>query len=106
MNYKGRIYCLTKVRFKLNFAPKVMVTILKTILGRMTRVKRVTTTQMTLVDETEVTALEVIDYLKKFGLNTKPQELLERGTALGLRLKKDKAGDASWFFKGEIRSRN
>lgn len=71
------------------------MTIFKTILGRVTRVKMVTTTQMTLVDKTEVIALEVIDYLKKFGLNTKPQELLERGTALGLRLKKDEAGGAS-----------
>lgn len=56
---------------------------------------------MTLVDETEVTALEVIDYLKKFGLNTKPQELLERGTALGLRLKKDEAGVQTGFLRGK-----
>ena len=94
VNYKGKTYCLTRVGFGLNSAPRIMTLILKTVLGKDERVKDGTNSYIDdiLVDETVVNASEVVEHLKKFGLKTKPMETLNGGVALGLRLSCDKVG--------------
>ena len=85
VSYGGKTYCLTRVGFGLNSAPRIMNLILKTFLGKDEKVKAATNSYIDdiLVDETEVKASDVVDHLKEFGLNTKPPEPLEGGGRLG-----------------------
>lgn len=95
VKYNGRTYCLTRLGFGLNCAPRIMTSILKTVLGKRTDVKTGTSSYIDdiLVDETVVTATEVVEHLTKFGLATKSPEPLEGGAALGLKLKRDRSGE-------------
>lgn len=47
--------------------------------------------------ETDMTTAEIIDPLKKVGLNAKPLKLFEGGAALGRRLKKYKVDELIFF---------
>ncbi|XP_029634935.1 uncharacterized protein LOC115210471 [Octopus sinensis] len=71
-----------------------MATILKAILGKVDRVKKATNSYIDdiLVDETVMPATELRGHLNSFGLIAKPQEAMEGGAALGLKLWRDKAG--------------
>ena len=57
-----------------------------------------------MIDLRKVSTNEVVDHLKKFGLITKPPEPLERGVALGLKLKKRKKKTANKCLEGAMRS--
>lgn len=104
VRYKGKTYCLTRLGFGLNAAPRIMTVLLKTVLGKDKRVQAATDSYIDdiLVDETVVTASEVADHLKKFGLVTKPPEPLDGGTALGLKLRRDKRGELVFHRGNEI----
>ena len=88
VQYKGKTYCLTRLGFGLNSAPRIMAKILKTVLGKQEVIDQATNSYIDdiLVDESVIPAVEVIDHLKKFGLVTKQPEPLEGGAALGLKL--------------------
>ena len=100
VKYKGKTYCLTRLGFGLNSAPRIMAKILKTVLGKREAIKNATSSYIDdiLVDETEVPAMELSEYLGDFGLVTKPPEPLEGGAALGLRL--DRVGGELLFHRG------
>ena len=104
VSYGGKTYCLTRVGFGLNSAPRIMTLILKTVLGKDEKVKAATNSYIDdiLVDETEVKSSDVVDHLKEFGLNTKPPEPLEGGAALGLRIGRDKLGRLVFSRGNEI----
>ena len=104
VKYKGRTYCLTRLGFGLNAAPRIMARILKTVLGKRKEIKAATNSYIDdiLVDETMVKATEVVEHLAKFGLATKPPEPLEGGAALGLKLEKDRTGELVFRRGNEI----
>eukprot|EP00794_Sanderia_malayensis_P011566 gene11567-12761_t len=89
VEYKKKIYCLTRLAFGLNCAPRVMSKILKTVLKKDEQIYRATNSYIDdiLVDEKMVSARKLIQHLKKFRLITKEPEPLGGGAALGLRLK-------------------
>ena len=88
VKYKGQVYCLTRLGFGLNSAPRVMSKILKSVLSKSDDVKAATSSYIDdiHVDVTKVKAERVIEHLKNFGLEAKPAEKLENGSALGLKL--------------------
>ena len=104
VKYKGKTYCLTRLGFGLNCAPRIMTSILKTVLGKSERVEQATSSYVDdiIVEESRVTALEVIEHLKKFGLITKAPESLEGGAALGLKLQANERGVLDFFRGNEI----
>ena len=104
VKYNERTYCLTRLGFGLNCAPRIMTKILKTVLGKRRDVETGTSSYIDdiLVDETVVKAAKVVDHLKKFGLVTKPPEPLDGGAALGLRLKRDRSGELIFQRGNEI----
>ncbi|CAM1309398.1 Uncharacterised protein r2_g1955 [Pycnogonum litorale] len=83
VSYKGKTYALTRLGFGLSSAPRIMASILKTVLGKNKKVADVTSSYVNdiIVDETKVTTEEVMKHLKRFGLETKPPEQLEGGAA-------------------------
>ena len=103
VEYKNNIYCLTRLGFGLNCAPRIMSKILKTVLEKDEHINRATNSYIDdiLVDEKMVTAQKLMDHLKKFGLVTKEPEPLEGGAALGLRLKLVK-GDLMFYRGNEV----
>ena len=89
IEYKEKIYSLTRFGFGLNCAPQIMSKILKTVLKKDEQIYRATDSYIDdlLVDEKMVSAQKLIHHLKKFGLITQEPEPLEGGAALCLRLK-------------------
>ena len=88
VNYEGKTYCLTRLGFGLNCAPRIMSKILKYVLREIDETGEHTSSYIDdiLVDESELPAAELISHLNEYGLITKPPESLENGTALGLKL--------------------
>ena len=79
VKYQGKTYCLTKLVFRFDCVPRIMTSILKTVLGKLERVEQATSSYIddAIVKLSPVTALEVIEHLKKFGLVTKAPEPLD-----------------------------
>lgn len=90
VNYKGKTFCLTRLGFGLNCAPRIMSKILKHVLGMDGRIKEATSSYIDdiLVNEDIVSADVVIGHLNKYGLVTKPPEAIDGAAVLGLRLTK------------------
>ena len=91
VRWKDKVFCLTRLGFGLNVAPKIMSKILKTVLAEDKEVERATSSYIDdiYVDVTKVGAQRVIEHLRRFGLEAKQPEMLDGGTALGLRLARD-----------------
>lgn len=104
VRYKGKTYCLTRLGFGLTSAPRIMARILKTVLGKGEEMAAATNSYIDdiLVDETVVTAAEVVEHLATFGLATKQPQQLEGGAALGLRLERDRTGELVFQRGNEI----
>ena len=64
---------------------------LKTVLEKSKKVEAVTCSYIDdiLINESQVTAEELMQHLGELGLITKLPELLDRGTAQGLKMKKE-----------------
>lgn len=101
VNFKGKTYCLTRLGFGLNCAPRIMTKVLKTVLGKGSDVQCSTSSYIDdiLVDVSQVKSEDVISHLKGYGLIAKPAEKLEGGTALGLRIFRGSNGNL-WFKRG------
>ena len=104
VKYKGKTYCLTRWGFGLNCAPRIMTSILKTVLRKSERVEKATSSYIDdiLVKVLQTTVLEVVEHLKKFGLITKAPESLDGGAALGLKLRVNERGVLDFFRGNEI----
>lgn len=76
VNYKDMIYCLPWLGFGLNITPKIMAIVLGIIVERVEWTRRVSSSYIDGILEDE-TVVNVMGYLKKFGLTEKPSELVE-----------------------------
>jgi transposase InsO family protein len=97
VEHKGVRYCLTRLGFGLNVAPKIMTTILNKILSANSDVRNGTDSYVDdiIVNNDLVTNERVIKVLEEFGLEAKPAESLKGGRVLGLRVV-DVNGNLEW----------
>ena len=88
VQYDGKVYCLTRLGFGLNSAPRIMTKVLKTVLSQERKIEEATSSYIDdiLVDVSKVGSDEVISHLGEYGLLAKPAARLDGGTALGLKL--------------------
>lgn len=104
VRYKGTLYCLTRLGFGLNSAPRMMSKILKTVLSKSQKVQNAANSYIDdiLIDEGKASTGEVIKHLNEFGLETKPPAPLEGGAALGLQIRRNKDGELSFQRGNEL----
>ena len=103
VNYKGKVYCLTRLGFGLSSAPRIMSKILKTVLSCSAEVGQGTSSFIDdiLVNKSVVDTNQVVCHLRSYGLITKPPEILSGGKALGLKLVDGQDGNLT-FKRGNI----
>jgi len=91
VRFKGCTYCLTRLGFGLNAAPRIMSKILTTVLQKDGDIAKGTSSYIDdiYVATTMVKSQRVIDQLSNFGLKAKEPEKLDGGSVLGLKLKKE-----------------
>ena len=91
VSYKGRLYCLTRLGFGLNSAPKIMSKILQAVLAKDERIRKNTDSYIDdiIVREDGITVSDVAAHLQKYGLEAKQPEDLEGGRVLGLAISRD-----------------
>ena len=87
VKYNSKTYCLNRLGFGLNVAPKIMNAILKTVLSQSERVRKGTDSYIDdiAVNLNIVSIEEVQELLKKYGLEFKEPETLGEARVLGLR---------------------
>lgn len=104
VKHKGRTYCLTRLGFGLNSAPRIMTKILKTVLSKSEKIREATSSYIDdiLVDTSRVSAAELIHHLNRYGLATKSPEPLDGGVALGLKIKRNRMGELSFGRGNEL----
>jgi transposase InsO family protein/ribonuclease HI len=104
VRYKGQTYCLTRLGFGLNCAPRIMTRILREVLAASERIRCATDHYIDdiIVMEDAVPAEEVVAHLKRYGLESKPPESLEGGRVLGLQMNRTKSGSLSFGRGNEI----
>jgi len=92
VEFGGRKYCLTRLGFGLNAAPKIMSAILRKVLSMDRKVDEATDSYIDdiIVDESKVCARSVAQHLRKFGLESKEPEALDGCRVLGLNVTKEK----------------
>jgi len=86
VQFKGVRYCLTRLGFGLNCAPRVMSLILKKVLSIDPIICKATDHYIDdiFVNEDMVTAFEVSAHLQRYGLEAKPPKDVENSKVLGL----------------------
>ena len=94
VHFKGRVYCLTRLGFGLNCAPRIMTHVLRKVLGLDPQVAEATDSYVDdiLVREDVVSAAQVSEHLEKFGLLAKPPQPIADSRVLGLQLYRGSAG--------------
>ncbi|XP_047127791.1 uncharacterized protein LOC124808636 [Hydra vulgaris] len=90
VEYEGQRYCLTRLGFGLNVAPRIMTKILKKVLSLDKVVESGTDLFIDdiIVNNNIVSSCRVQELLKKYGLDSKVPEKLIGGRVLGLRVYK------------------
>ena len=101
VRYCGKLYCLTRLGFGLNCAPRIMTRIVREVLARDDRIRRATDHYIDdiIVMEDIVSAEEVVTHLQQYGLVTKPPVSLDGGRVLGLQLRRNLEGEL-YFRRG------
>jgi hypothetical protein len=91
VRFKGQTYCLTRLGFGLNVAPKIMTAIVNRVLSTDQTVRAGTDSYIDdiIVNEDIVSCERVVETLKRFGLEAKPPATLVGGRVLGLRIKQE-----------------
>ena len=104
VKYKEKLYCLTRLGFGLNSAPKIMSSILKTVLSKDKDVEKATSSYVDdICVNTDIVSSEyVIDHLNRYGLVAKAPEQLDGGSALGLKIQKNKEGVLMYHRANEL----
>lgn len=104
--HEGKVYCLTRLGFGLNCAPKIMSKILQTVLAQDDKVKSGTDSYIDdiIVNENEVSVTDVVVHLAKFGLEAKHPEDLDGGRVLGLSLLRSGEGNLEFRRGNEVPS--
>jgi ribonuclease HI len=95
--FQGKIYCLTRLGFGLNVAPKIMTAVVNAILSSDPEVRRGTDSYIDdiIINEDIVSCERVQKLLMEFGLEAKPSESLLGGRVLGLRIV-ERNGELRW----------
>ena len=90
VEYERQQYCLTRLGFELNVAPRIMTKILKKVLSLDGAVESGTDSFIDdiIVNNNIFSSFKVRDHLKKYGLDSKSPEKLVGGRVLGLRVYK------------------
>ena len=90
VQHNGRKYCLTRLGFGMNVAPKIMTSILRKVLSLDSEVRAGTDSYIDdiVVNNTVVTNERVVRLLRDYGLEAKPPESLDGSRVLGLRVKR------------------
>jgi ribonuclease HI len=98
VRFQGKQYCLTRLGFGLNVAPKIMAAIVHKVLSLDAEVERGTDSYIDdiIVNEDIVSCEKVKCHLSDFGLESKPEESLVGGRVLGLRVYE---GDQTLMWK-------
>lgn len=88
VRFKGRKYCLTRLGFGLNVAPKIMTAIINKVFSLDSEVRSGTDSYIDdiIVNEQIVSSQRVINLLKSYGLEAKPAVPLVGARVLGLRV--------------------
>lgn len=88
VRYKEKFYALTRLGFGLNVAPKIMNAIVNKVLSLDPEVRQATDSYIDdiIVNEEIVSSEQVMNLLKKFGLDCKPPEKLCGSRVLGLQV--------------------
>ena len=104
VRFKGKLYVMTRMRFGLNVAPKVMSRILAEVLSLDENVRKGCDHYIDdiIVNEGHVSASKVRKHLQKFGLVTKEPEYLCSARVLGLRVKATNEGCFEWSRDSEL----
>ena len=104
VRWRGKVYCLTRLGFGLNVAPKVMTKVLKTVLKEDEEVASATSSYIDdiYVDVSRVDAERVVEHLKNYGLESKPPATMDDGAALGLTLRRGVDGKLKFSRGNEI----
>ena len=94
VKFKGKVYCLTRLGFGLNVAPKIMSKLLRFVLKKDEKIESGTSSYVDdiYVNKEKVTGKEVVQHLLKNGLTAKEPEALDGGAVLGLKLTKRSDG--------------
>jgi len=100
VEYQGKRYCLTRLGFGLNVAPKVMSAVVGKILSMEDDIQRGTDSYIDdiIVNESVVSAEKVVAHLRKYGLESKPAEDLNGCKVLGVKV--EKAGETFKWRRG------
>jgi len=103
VHFKGRVYCLTRLGFGLNCAPRIMTHVLRKVLKLDPQVAEGTDSYVDdiLVREDVVAAARVSEHLRQFGLLAKPPEVIADSRVLGLQLCRGSTG-LSWKRGNEV----
>lgn len=98
--HEGQRYYLTRLGFGLNCAPRVMTKILTAVLERDNRVRDGTSSYIDdiLVNENVVSADDVVEHLRRHGLEAKSPVRLDGSRVLGLQLRVEDG--EQWFGRG------
>ena len=103
VQYKDKMYCLTRLGFGLNSAPRIMSKILKFVLSKDKSIDAATSSYIDdiIVDESKLSSESVVSHLSEYGLKAKDPQPLAGGSALGLKISKDPVGNLS-FKRGNV----
>ena len=97
VSFEGTKYCLTRLGFGLNVAPKIMTAIVNKVLSMEADVRAGTDSYIDdiIVNENVVQADRVEALLRQFGLETKPSTSVANSRVLGLKIF-EKSGRLWW----------
>ena len=103
VRFEGVKYCLTRLGFGLNVAPKIMTAIVHKVLAMADDVRAGTDSYIDdiVVDENVVQASRVEAHLHRFGLETKPPVSIIDARVLGLKVF-EKDGRLWWKRDNEL----
>ncbi len=102
VEHNGARYCLTRLGFGMNVAPKIMTSIVNKVLALDPEVRAATDSYVDdiIVNEDAVSSQRVVDHLRTFGLEPKPPVALHGSRVLGLHVSKE---DGTWrWSRGNI----
>ena len=104
VRYKGLEYCLTRLGFGLNVAPKIMTAIVRKVLGMRTDVWNGTDSYIDdiIVDLSQVKIETVAEHLRKFGLEVKAHESFDDSKVLGLQITSNNSTHRQWVRSNKI----
>ena len=103
VKFRGKLYCLTRLGFGLNVAPKIMSAIVHRVLCLRGDIKEATDSYIDdIIVNTEMVEIsDVVAHLMRYGLEVKVPEKFDSSRVLGLQIFKDARG-RHWRRGNEI----